>query len=345
MDQSKYYQIKLSVVVLLLSGLMSLPALFDSYRKNAFDTIPRDPYEAYLLHLDGDTSGFLPGSPFTYRVFSILPGYLIYNILPQAPDLELLKNDHPHWHKALFAISLSNYLAITLLAWLVFRLMYIQLSAGIGYSLLSSFSVMAFMRYTADYMVDPVVILYLFSLFYFYRNFVLWALLLIIGVGVNEKIPLIFALYTMATLVHTRSRSNYLRFGLSVFACLIYLYVRVIAFPMEGYENQVDPGSYWAGFLNTLCLTISLKGLYLILLPIGIMLLFCWPLFKGAKDINSALPYPLMPSHIGVIVAIALVAYLTNVEYNVGRNVMHLFPIYLPPFILYLKHRLPETGS
>ncbi len=336
MEQSKYFQVKLNVIIIAIIALLGLPELFDSYRQNAFNTIPKDPYEFYMLHLEGDPNGFLPGSPFTYRVFSIIPAYAIYKILPFAPIFTHLEGHSPNYLEALFAISISNYIATLALAWLVFHLLYNRLKVRLSSACIAALSVLLLMGYTAYYMVDPIVILYLFCCFYYYQKAILWTFLLLIGVGVNEKIPLIFALYTTASLLYNRNIGDWVRFGISVFACLLYLWIRVYAFPMAGYENQVNLASYWGGFLNTLALTLSFKGMYQIILPILITILLAWPLFTGKSSTGKEFPYSLKTAHIGIIFAMILIAYVTNVEYNVGRNVMHLFPVFLPGFIYYL---------
>lgn len=100
-------EVKTFILVAFFFAILLIPNLFGIYRINAFNTIPRDPYEPYLLYLAGNDLGFLPGSPFVYRVFSILPALIPYYLFP-APVYTLLQDVNPYWLRAIFANALLS---------------------------------------------------------------------------------------------------------------------------------------------------------------------------------------------------------------------------------------------
>jgi hypothetical protein len=329
-------------LILGFAAILLIPELFVIYRVNAFDTIPRDPYEPYLLFLAGSDDGFLPGSPFTYRILSVVPA-LIPLSLVDAPLFSNIQNPQQIWLNAVFANAVVSYASIVVLSVVVYGVLRWRLGCAPLTALCGLLMVPVLSGFTATYMTDPFVILYLFVAFLLMDRFWVWLLMLVIGVGVNEKIPLIFALYSMLSLLQVRTRKTFMAFICACLACGLYLLVRsLLNFP--GYENQTDIASFFDGFLNTFQMTLSFKGVIQNLLPIFILLVMALPLGLEAAKTQS---YPLMPVHVLLIPGLAMVAFCTDVQWNVGRNVMHLFPLFLVPLLHWMESRglIRESAS
>lgn len=330
------------MLVLLLTSLLLLPELFSIYRTNAFDTIPRDPYDAYLLHLAGKEQGFLPGSPFTYRILSVVPALLPLYLL-DAPVLTQIENANPIWLDAVFANAVVSYASILALSVLVYGVARFRMRASLTSSVIGLLLVPLLFQFTGTYLTDPFVILYLFVTFLCLERFWLWLLLLGVGIAVNEKIPLIIAMHATLMLLCVRTNKTLAVALCALLACVAYLYVRsVLNFP--GYENQTDVSTFLGGLLNSLQLSLSLKGAVRNLLPIVIVLLLALPLWFGKPNCMSRC-FPMLPVHVLLIPSLTAVAFCTDVQLNVGRNVMHLFPLFLPPFISWLDTLKPPGGG
>ena len=330
------------IAVLLLTSLLLLPELFSIYRTNAFDTIPRDPYDAYLLHLAGMEHGFLPGSPFTYRILSVAPALLPLHLF-EAPLLTQIENANPVWLNAVFANAVVSYASIVALSVLVYWVARNRLRASLASSLLGLMLVPLLFQFTGTYLTDPFVILYLFVTFLCMERFGVWLLLLGVGIAVNEKIPLIIAMHATLTLFCVRTKKTWATALWALLSCVAYLCVRsVLNFP--GYENQTDVSTFWGGLLNSMHLSFSPKGAVRNLLPIAVVLLLALPLCFGKRN-RRVRSFPMLPVHTLMIPLLTAVALCTDVQLNVGRNVMHLFPLFLPAWIAWIESLHSPSGT
>ncbi|MCG8525493.1 MAG: hypothetical protein MI748_03865 [Opitutales bacterium] len=334
---SKHY----SVQVLIIFGIFTillLPLLFETYRTNAFDTVPRDPYEPYLLYLAGEEQGFLPGSPFAYRILSIVPALVPFKLI-DAPVLSQIESPNQIWLNAVFANAVISYLSVVSLSSIMYLIVRDRMGCSMMTAISSALAVPILHGFTGVYLTDPFVILYLFVTFAALKRFWIWIPMIIVGVGVNEKIPLIFAIYSLLTLIHLRNKKTYLTFACSFAACIIYVLIRhMLNFP--GYENQTDVTTFLAGFWNSFEMSLSAKGIMRNFIPIMIMLVIAGTAVL-AKEKNQE--HPILPSHVFLVVALAFVSFATDVQMNVGRNVMHLFPLFLPQFFRWCEESITQT--
>lgn len=222
---------------------------------------------------------------------------------------------------------------MVLLSSLIFRHVRIKYQTSLSTAFCGALLVPFLYQFTAPYMTDPFVILYLFLLVQISeRSAFLWLPTLFIGIGVNEKIPLIFAILSFLTLVQTRNRKTISHAAFSFLACLTYLGIRK-ALDFPGYENQTNPFTFIEGFSHSLQLCFTPKGVIRNFLPVGIMLLLALPDVFTNDEISDELKPP--PLLFLSVIGMTLITLATDVQLNVGRNVMHLFPIFLPYFVIF----------
>src|SRR5690242_1496465 len=109
--------------------LISSPVFFDSYRNLAFHTAPSDDYSPFLLWFVSG-QGAWPGSPFGYRVISIIPAIPLFYLLPFYKFSLLTATNLVHL-KAYEALSAVSFLATTGAATVAFKMVRNKLGRNI----------------------------------------------------------------------------------------------------------------------------------------------------------------------------------------------------------------------
>src|SRR5262249_13463985 len=172
--------------------LSTVPIFFAIYRTAAFNTVSRDDYGPYLLFLVGEGSE-VPASPFGYRILSVAAAIPFYHLMP----VYTFKNLGPVDTTALRAaqaLSMVSYLSIVLTSFVVYKLARDRSRASpvasLSVSLLAILLLTGFVGFTG---VDELAILMIAALLYYQDNPVVFSLLILLSVIMNEKISIIFA--------------------------------------------------------------------------------------------------------------------------------------------------------
>lgn len=315
--------------------LLTYHFFFDLYRGAVFKVTPYDDYAPYLLYILGYPEGYIPDSPFVYRVFSVLLAMPFYEILP-VYRFSGLTNFSESYLKAVEAMAFVSYLATLLILTLVFLIVKDKLKGNVFSAIFASMMTLLLLRYTGLYNVDLIAISLICLIYYYVNNRWIYALLLFLSIGFNEKIALVFFLVMFfRTLLDTRSISYFYTI-IPFFSLLLYLVV-VLYFSVGGNEHQLEPSKYILSLYSNLLETLSLKGLFLNLFPFLILVMlyvFSLQEFSCNKNYNKLY---FSKCDVLPLIVFFMIVHLLNVQYNAGRIIIYMFPFYLPLAVLYIQ--------
>lgn len=313
-----------SAVSVAMLVLGTTPVFFESYRTAAFNTIPHDDYAPYLLKLVGH-GGEIPVAPAGYRLLAVAAAIPCYYLLPPYRFTNLPKAD-PARLRAQQALSFTAYGFLVMGAATIYLLARRRgvtvLAATVGaiaYFLLTS--------HIQRMGIDPIALFWICLLVLTLESPVAFGLLVITAVGVNEKIPILLAVVLMArTLAAAAARrplSLLPQLGLSVVAAAAYFALRaVVALP--GNEQQTEATRFFAHLRATVAHSLTAKGVFLNLIPIGIMSIL------SALAVKSRAATGFQRADLWGVATMILLAGLADVAYNVGRIAMYACPLVLP---------------
>ena len=317
---------KLSLLASVLLLLATYPIFFDAYRTAAFKAVPYDDYAPYLLAVLGK-GGELPGAPFVYRVFSVAVASPFYYLLPVYSFTNLHGVDLQYL-RATQAITFVSYLALLLNAVVIYILARMNHAASRASALIvAMLSIFCFGSFISKIGVDSLAILMVSLLLLVSPRKSLFIPLMLLSIGVNEKIPLLFLSVFCARYLwlatHRKPFQHWGQLTVSMFAVVIYFFA-VWYFKFPGNEAQTNPGAFGKAVASSLSVSFSLKGLVLNVLPMTLLSIFVWMaarerVFNNFELIDIS----------GVLVLMGL-AVLAGVVFNIGRVVMYSYPLYLP---------------
>jgi hypothetical protein len=340
------FKIKTVVILLLaLAFLISLPLFFEIYREAAFNSVPRDDYASFLQALVG-RGGSFPGSPYAYRILSVLVAVPFFYVLPLYPFTNLTAVD-PIYLQAVEALAMVSYLSILLTAMLIFLIARRKFHASLLSSALVALAVPILSYSISRPGIDPLAVLWIALLVYAFRRPRLFIGLVLISSFVNEKIPILFCVVTVSRWIWLRlaikkPASGALRAetAASALALLIYFVARGI-FQLPGFENQANIGQFFPQILASAEYFGSLKGVVLNLAPVVIVFALILLSVQGESRGDEGQFYP--ADAIGAL-ALLVLGLGTDLQFTVGRIVMFAYPLYLPAIALLLD-RVAGTSS
>ncbi len=319
-------KIKTFLLVLFLI-VVTQTIFFDIYRSSAFDVIPRDDYSYYLLYMIDEEEGHLPVAPYAYRAFSVAAAIPFYYILPYYQFTNLKDASEKHL-KATEALSIVSYLSI-LASSIVLYLLTKKRFGGSEFAaitaLLSSFLLF---RHTATYQIDPLAILIICLALYYIKNEVVFSLIILASIGFNEKIFIVFTILMLARLIFKTQKFKIYHLSPILAAGLYFAIVSI--FDIAGTERQLQPTTYFSSTVANLLETFSKKGLFLNIIPTGIIaVLYCLSLKENKTRTNKNDVF-FTNADIIVLAGLFFISHAVRVDYNVGRIAMYCFPLYLP---------------
>ena len=312
----------LRLLALPIYFLITLPLFFEIYRSAAFNTVHRDDYAPYLLRLLGH-GGIPPGAPVAYRVLSVLVATPFYYLLPFY-NFSRLPTMEASYLRATEALSFVSYLSILLTAIVIYRIARNQFRASHSASAIAGLLSFFLSNFTSMVGVDPFAILVISLLVLWLPRLSLFAPLVLLSVGINEKIVCLFATVLLARWVACRLYripfSYYRQFVAAWLAVGGYALVRTI-FRIPDAAEQTNLSLLLAHSRSTLTYIATAKGLILCALPILVLVLLI------ALARRSERFWVVDAS--GVLILVCL-AVLADVKYNIGRVAMYSYPLYLP---------------
>lgn len=306
-------------------ALATTPVFFETYRTAAFNTIPHDDYAPYLLALVGH-GGSIPMPPLAYRILSVAVAIPFYHVLPLYTFTNLPSID-PAYLKSMEALAFASYLWLLLTSGVIYLLARRRRGASHVSALvaaMTSFLLSGFLQRTG---VDPIAILVIALMLLALENPVAFGVLAVVSIGINEKIPLLFAAVLACRFAGARVQRKAFalgaQFALAGFSVVGYFVVRVLV-KVPGNEAQTDPALFLGHLRATLAYSLSLKGLFLNLVPAVVVTMLALVALRTRRA--SAFQV----TDVSGLLVLVLLAGLADVIYNVGRVAMYGYPLYLP---------------
>lgn len=314
----------------ILAGVLALmlatvPMFFEIYRTAAFNTAPRDDYAPYLLTLLR-IENKMPNAPFAYRPISVAVAIPFYYVLPLYTFTNLTVVDVPYL-KATQALCFCSYLSIVLTAVVIYCICKRQFHATEITAFIAGAATFFLDNLIGKHGIDPFVILIICLLILWMNRPLVFALLVFVSIGVNEKIPLIFATVLAFRFLNSMARKH--RFAQLLQLCASCLAVagyfavtHLLKLPDK--DKQTNPALFLAHIQDTLHMTLSLKGLVLNALPACVLVLVVVLAVRFRRQSGFVV------SDLSALFLLLMLGLLADVGYNVGRVLMHSYPLYLP---------------
>jgi hypothetical protein len=318
--------------------LSTIPAFFAIYRDAAFQTSPRDDYAPSLLALVGERGAppdrqptLLGGAPFGYRVLSVAAAIPFYELLPYYSFSNLPVTDE-HYLRATAALSMVSYLSILLTVLVVYGIARRRLKCSPGASLLTALMSFGLFQFMSTSGVDPLAVAVVALLVYFLDRPMIFGLLIIASAAMNEKVVIIFAVVfavrVIAWLVGHHAAFRYWPQTLATGVAVLAYALMHQLLQLPGNEGKTDTRTWFAGAAATLGSSLSVKGVVqngIPLVVIAVLLSVAYATWRLRRDVPGFSPLDLAVAP--VLLAIGLII---DVQFTLGRLVMHSFPLYLP---------------
>ena len=323
MSEKKQKFFKLSGLIILF--LATTPIFFNIYRSAVFNTMPRDDYAPYLLHIIG-AGGGLPGAPFAYRILSVMIAVPFYYLLP-VYQFSNLTNIDLSYLKATEALSMVSYICLVLTAvviYLIARRKYKSTEISALFVAGFTFILSYFISTTG---IDPIAILVISILILILENPLFFSAMIVLSIGINEKIAILFATILFFRFIYGLYQKKSFKFTwqliLSICAVIGYFVVKAIL-KIPGNADQTDLSLFFPHILSSIKYSLSIKGLFLNILPIAILgMLYALAFTPGKRE-------SFCRTDLSALLILILLSFISDVVYNVGRVVMYSYPFYLP---------------
>jgi hypothetical protein len=311
-----------TAAVFLLACVVSLPLFFEIYRIAAFNTVPSDGYERFVLYFTSG-KGSWPGAPFGYRALSVLAAVPFYWILPLYRFT--LSHGDPSTLRALQALAFLSFVAIAATATVAYIAVRRTLRGSASEAAFAaSFSIVlsGFCGRGAD--IDALAIFLIFLLLYWLERPTLFCPVFLITPFVNEKILGFFVFLCIARSIFVPGFWTSYRWQIGSVAIAVFMYalmVKIVHLPGNDYQTSI--AELLPSVVSTLAITFSAKGIFMNLVFTLVVLVPCLLLFLDRCPANSLITaYDFL-----VPIGMFMTGLATRVEFDVGRIVTHALPL------------------
>jgi hypothetical protein len=303
--------------------LISFPVFFDIYRKLAFNTAPRDDYAPFLLWFVS-RQGRWPGSPFGYRVLSIIPAIPLFYLLPFY-KFSLLPGTNLTYLKATEALSAVSFFATVGAATVAFKMVRSKLGRSLAEAALAAMLTIVLANFDGIEGVDPVGVLFVFVLLYCFERGAIFCPLMIVAPLANEKTIFFFLFLIAGRLIFIPSfwRSHIWQIAAVVAGLAIYIIALKFG-GLPGNEGQTQFGRRLPLLLIVSKTSVSsLKGVVRNIVPVLIFATPCLWFTLRKKEANGLMT----ASDLIVPLGMLLVGFSFTVGFQVGRVVSYAMPL------------------
>jgi hypothetical protein len=278
--------------------------------------------------------GSIPQSPTGYRLLSVLVAVPFYHAVPLF-KFTYLEGKSDIYLKALEALSVVTYLAVSIAAFLIYKITSKRFNGQATTSILAACIALLLFRFTAIYGVDPTAIMLICLLIYYLDKKWIFGILLILSIGFNEKICFLFVMLFGARVLFRQPIDRFYVI-ISLLAFLAYFFLRAVV-DLPGYEHMVAPKMFVEKAMHTIQILFSAKSFFLNWLP-GLLTftLYYWARKEVAIDKNKN---ELLFSKVDFIplVGFFFISIVTDMQYTIGRILLFCFPLYLPLAACYIE--------
>jgi hypothetical protein len=335
---TKKYWAESWLFVFCIICLISFPVFFDIYRMLAFNTTPRDDYAPFLLWFVS-RQGRWPGSPFGYRVLSIIPAIPLFYILPFY-KFSLLPGTNLTYLKATEALSAVSFLATAGAATVAFKMVRSKLGRGLGEAAFAAMLTIALAHFDGIGGVDPVGVLFVFVLLYCFERGEIFCPLVIVAPFANEKTLFFFLFLVAGRLIFVPSFWRSHIWQIAAVVASLATYIIVLKFScLLGNEGQTELGRRLPLLLIVSKTSVSsLKGVVRNIVPVLIFAAPCLWFALRKKEANGLMT----ASDLAVPLGMLLVGLSFTEGVQVGRIVSYAMPLTIIAGVTLLGERDDE---
>lgn len=327
-----------TAIVFLVICVLTLPSFFQMYRLMAFNTFPRDDYAPFLLHFVLG-KGSWAGSPFGYRVLSVLAAAPLYWLLPlykftlqPAADLSYLK--------ATQALAALCYLSAAASATIAFAIVRQTFGRSVVEAALAAAFTVILSAFSSEGGIDRFGIFVIFVLLAILGRPVVFSLLFLLAPFTNEKIVMVFLFLAVSRSIFVPGflKAHRLQNASIVAGTVIYvLALKIIRLP--GNEWQTSAVHWLPQFARMIATSLSSpKGLVLCVIPSLVMIIPCVMFALRSRESTEQIAVPDFLVPLGLLAA----ALALTDGVNVGHVLSYSLP--LTVFALAMLFREPLTG-
>jgi hypothetical protein len=319
------------------------PFLFVLHRLAVFHTVPYDDYAPYLLWTAGTGQGFVPDSPYCYRLLAMVAALPFFWVAPPLGLTNTPAGESALWLRATLALDLLNYLALVAAAMLTARTASRRCGLSRPEAILAGATVFALGWFVQLDGIDGVAMLLISAGLALVENPIAFTALMLVAVGMDEKVPLVLALWLGARVVLVgRDRGWLIRpFAAAAGAVIVY-FAMVAILHLPGNEYQTDPSGFIGTVRRNLSATLSARGAILNILPVAVLTGLA--IYGHAH--HAPVATPLFRAVDGLVIAgLCGVALMFTQFYQAGRIVMHAAPLFAIPAVAALRNRRPRITA
>jgi hypothetical protein len=117
----------------------------------------------------------------------------------------------------------------------------------------------------------------------------------------------------------------------------------LVVLALPGNEHQINPAAFAETFMINMRATLSARGFLLNFMPLAVIGALAAAAYSSSRD-DALDPYTRREDWL-VIPLLLIVAMLMSLHYNLGRIVMHAFPLFVGPAALALERRLGRRAE
>lgn len=306
------------------------PLFFTIDRIMVFNTVPRDDYAPFLLWLAHAPGGALPGSPYGYRILTIVVALPLYYLLPSLHLTNLPPAQTPDYVQATAALAALAYLSLIAAGMLTYRLARDRILLPRAEAVTAGMLASLLILYTQFFGIDAFAVLLVTAGLYLLPRPAWFAALVIPAAFANEKVAIVFALWlTLRCATSPEDRRRFAAPWLAAIAAIVVYAAALLLLHLPGNAYQLEPGGYPATLLANLRASVSARGLLLNALPVTVLLMIGamgWG-YARRRDFAGLL----RPIDLLMIPALVLIALVLTQFFQTGRLVMHAAPLYVVP--------------
>lgn len=259
-----------------------------------------------------------------------------YYVLPVFTFTNLPNTDLAY-QRANEALSMVSYISLVFIALVIYAIARKQYAATGSSSVIVALMTFFLGGFIAQTGVDPFAILIISVLALWWKKPAIFVPLILISVGINEKIPVIFAtMFGFRLVTSVFQRRKYVFHLQLLSSCLAVAAYFLITFILKvpGNESQTDSALFLTHLHASLLHSLTFRGFFLNILPMLVLLLIVGLAIKAKRTDYFEI------SDVSCLIVLLIFAMLADVVYNIGRIVMYCYPLYLPAASLYLDEVL-----
>jgi len=342
----KFYSILF--FLLIISLFFGYREFLELYKSMLTEFIGYYKYQKIIIYYETGNREFMDYFPMNIRFLGLFFQYIVFKIVPclTFPNIEIKNNVHELYECATFSLSLVNYVSkyVGLLLTIIYvykkRKCFIEI-------LVASILFVLLINLVESSTLDRISICYIILILISLNNIKYSAPLLYFSFLVNEKVILIFGSILFFQLLYYKNKIKIFEFTAICFAVISYIVMIFVLYNYFDFKFYDYPGFENGDYLKVFKLLLAnplnpsyFTGAYA---PIFISILPFLIFMITKKKFN----YDFSIFYFVPIILLLLIGYISI--QNMGRYVMHMFPLWLPilssQIVYYLKLNILDSDK